>query len=120
MSICRAINCYVILSSQRFDSKNLDSAIKCNIESRIAFKVADRVNSEIILDKSGAEFLTIKGRCLCYNNYQYLECQCFFIDDKLIKKYVNQNEVKKDETQIDKKGYESHKFSESQSKFDLF
>ena len=119
VSICRAINCYVILSSQRFDSKNIDSSIKCNIESRIAFKVADRVNSEIILDRGGAEFLTVKGRCLCYNDYQYLECQCFYIEDKLIKKYVDKNGVEKDESSTNEEGYESHQIFESESKFDL-
>ncbi|MTO10662.1 hypothetical protein GMB50_11760 [Turicibacter sanguinis] len=119
VSICRAINCYVILSSQRFDSKNLDSAIKCNIESRIAFKVADRVNSEIILDRGGAEFTTIKGRCLCYNNYTYLQCQCFYIEDKLIKKYVDKNGVEKDESSTNEERHESHQIFKSESKFDL-
>lgn len=119
VSICRAINCYVILSSQRFDSKNLDSAIKCNIESRIAFKVADEVNSRIILDRGGAEELTIKGRCLCYNNYTYLQCQCFYIDEKIIKKYINENGVERDELPTNKERYESDKVSKSESKFNL-
>ena len=64
LAISRAVGVYFIFTSQRFDSKIIDSRIKANIDNRICFHTADGINSSVILDQTGAEKLNTKGRCL--------------------------------------------------------
>ena len=60
----RALGIFLILSMQRPDSKLLESGIKGNMTVRMAFKHADDTNSQVTLDSSGAEELTVKGSML--------------------------------------------------------
>ena len=64
LAISRATGVYYIFTSQRFDSKIIDSRIKNNIDNRVCFHVADSINSSVILDQTGAERLNTVGRCL--------------------------------------------------------
>ncbi len=64
LAISRAVGIFYVFTSQRFDSKIIDSRIKANIDNRICFHTADSINSSIILDQTGAEKLKNKGRAL--------------------------------------------------------
>lgn len=65
LQIGRAAGLRVIISTQRPTHDNISTSIKGLIPTRLCFSVADRVNSDVILDQGGAESLGgIPGRAL--------------------------------------------------------
>ena len=88
LAIARAVGVYFIFTSQRFSADIIDSKIKANIDTRVCFRVSDSTNSRIILDKTGAEKLQVKGRGILVQGGQEQEFQSFFIDRKEIDQYI--------------------------------
>lgn len=60
----RAAGIHLILATQRPDARVVTPIIKANLQLRVAFKVTTAVNSNIILDTTGAEYLTGHGDLL--------------------------------------------------------
>ena len=88
LAIARAVGVFFVFTSQRFDSKIIDSRIKANIDNRICFHTADATNSKVILDVTGAEKLNIVGRCLISIAGVINEGQSFYAKETDIKKYT--------------------------------
>ena len=91
LAISRSTGCYYIFTSQRFDSKIIDSRIKANLDNRICFHTADAVNSKLILDETGAEKLNTKGRAILNRAGEKVEFQSFYLTDNDIKKVIDAN-----------------------------
>jgi S-DNA-T family DNA segregation ATPase FtsK/SpoIIIE len=70
---CRAANIHIILATQRPSAQIINGNIKANFPARIACKVANQVDSRIILDESGAENLSGKGDAYLKDNFRSME-----------------------------------------------
>lgn len=62
--MARAVGLHLILATQRPSREVITGLIKANFPTRISFKVASRVNSQIVLDETGAESLLGNGDML--------------------------------------------------------
>ena len=88
--MARAVGIHLILATQRPSREVITGLIKANFPSRIAFKVASRVNSQIILDENGAESLLGNGDLLFMppDTSNLTRAQGVFIRDEDINRVV--------------------------------
>lgn len=82
--MARAVGIHLILATQRPSREVITGLIKANFPTRISFKVASRVNSQIILDETGAESLLGNGDMLFLppGSSQLIRAQGAFIRDE--------------------------------------
>ena len=88
LAIARAVGVFFIFTSQRFDSKIIDSRIKANVDNRVCFHTADATNSKVILDVTGAEKLKVKGRCLISIAGEIMEGQSIYAREDDVERYT--------------------------------
>jgi S-DNA-T family DNA segregation ATPase FtsK/SpoIIIE len=62
--MARAVGIHLILATQRPEVSVLTGLIKANINARIALRVANQLNSRIIIDQAGSEVLLGNGDML--------------------------------------------------------
>ncbi len=85
----RACGIHLIISTQRPTVKVINGVIKANFPTRIAFSVASHIDSQNILDETGAQNLVGKGDMLLgyYNKMERLQSP--FVSSKEIKNIVD-------------------------------
>jgi S-DNA-T family DNA segregation ATPase FtsK/SpoIIIE len=88
--MARAVGIHLILATQRPSREVITGIIKANIPTRISFKVASRINSQIILDDTGAESLLGNGDLLFLppGTSQLMRAQGAFISDEDINQVI--------------------------------
>ena len=101
-SLSRASGQFLILTGQRFDNTVIDLVLRNNLSNRIIFQMSDEANSKLLLGRSGAEKINVKGRCYVKVNATIQECQSYYIADdevkKLIKPFIKPKTALKDVT----------------------
>jgi S-DNA-T family DNA segregation ATPase FtsK/SpoIIIE len=75
----RAAGIHLVLATQRPDRAVVTGLIKANLPLKVCLKVANAVNSQIVLDESGAESLFGKGDLLCDFGKGLVRAQGLFI-----------------------------------------
>jgi S-DNA-T family DNA segregation ATPase FtsK/SpoIIIE len=88
--MARAVGIHLILATQRPSREVITGIIKANIPTRISFKVASRINSQIILDEVGAESLLGNGDLLFLppGSSQLVRAQGAYISDEDINQVI--------------------------------
>lgn len=76
----RAVGIHMIIATQCPSSKIITGMIKANFPSRIAFAVAQRIDSQIIIDNSGAEHLLGQGDMLLSIDGELKRLQCPLVE----------------------------------------
>ena len=86
----RAVGIHLIVATQRPQATVVTGLIKSNLPSKIAFRVASKMDSRIVLDQNGAECLLGHGDMLFLPNgaSKPTRAQGTYIDDKEIRESV--------------------------------
>lgn len=86
----RAAGIYLILATQRPSVEVLTGLIKANFEGRLACRVSSRIDSQVILDRPGAEHLLGRGDALFKNrNHNLVRFQVGYVNpQKTIESYA--------------------------------
>lgn len=117
------VNIHVVIASQRPDAQSvLKPRIRANLLCRLSFSTADKKNSEIILDREGAETLgRIAGRGMVVDSDMSV-IQVPFLDtdtcDDLLRPYQIELKESKDDEQVDEGRNDNESTSEVQSLFE--
>jgi S-DNA-T family DNA segregation ATPase FtsK/SpoIIIE len=86
----RAVGIHLVVATQRPQANVVTGLIKSNMPSRIAFRVASKMDSRIVLDQNGADLLLGQGDMLFLppGAGKPIRGQGTFIDDKEMKETV--------------------------------
>ena len=89
-AMSRAVGIHLVLATQRPSTNVITGLIKANIPSRIAFMVAQRIDSQIIIDGVGAEKLLGRGDMLYASAVDPapIRIQGTYLDDNEVEKVV--------------------------------
>ena len=87
----RAVGVHLICATQRPSADVITGLIKANLPARIAFQVASKVESRIILDRNGAELLLGRGDMLLLppGTSRLVRAQGSFIPDDDVRQLVS-------------------------------
>ncbi len=78
--LARAVGMHMVIATQRPTTNIITGTIKANFPARMAFKVSSRVDSQTILDRTGANQLVGRGDMLFLTGNEPVRVQCAFVD----------------------------------------
>ncbi|HOG19732.1 MAG TPA: DNA translocase FtsK [Salinivirgaceae bacterium] len=78
--LARAIGIHMVIATQRPTTNIITGLIKANFPARIAFRVAQGIDSKTILDGPGANQLIGRGDMLVSLGGELVRVQCAFVD----------------------------------------
>ena len=82
------VGIHLVIATQRPTYNIITGTIKANFPARIAFRVATRIESTVIIDYPDASKLTGKGDML-FSHLDLTRVQCAFVDEKEINRVVH-------------------------------
>ena len=94
----RAVGIHLIVSTQRPQANVVTGLIKSNMPCRIAFRVASRLDSRIVLDQNGGEVLMGQGDMLFLppGQSKLVRAQGTFVDDGELRSVVKHCKEQRD------------------------
>ena len=78
--LARAVGIHMVIATQRPTTTIITGNIKANFPGRMAFKVMQRIDSQTILDRTGANQLVGRGDMLMLAGAEPVRVQCAFLD----------------------------------------
>jgi len=86
----RAVGIHIIVATQRPEAKIVTGLIKSNLPCRMAFRVASRMDSRIVLDQNGAEVLMGQGDALFLppGSAKLIRAQGTYLDDTELRNVI--------------------------------
>jgi S-DNA-T family DNA segregation ATPase FtsK/SpoIIIE len=86
----RAVGIHIIVATQRPEARIVTGLIKSNLPCRIAFRVASRMDSRIVLDQNGAEVLMGSGDMLYLppGSAKLVRAQGTYLEDSELRKVI--------------------------------
>lgn len=87
--LARAVGMHLIIATQRPTTNIVSGTIRANFSARMAFRVATRVDSQTILDSSGANQLVGNGDMLFLSGSEPVRVQGAFVDPSEIEGITN-------------------------------
>lgn len=78
--LARAVGIHMVIATQRPTTNIITGNIKANFPGRMAFKVMQRIDSQTILDRTGANQLVGRGDMLFLAGADPVRVQCAFLD----------------------------------------
>jgi S-DNA-T family DNA segregation ATPase FtsK/SpoIIIE len=91
----RSVAIHLVLATQRPTTEFVSGAIKANMPTRVAFRLPQRVDSGVILDRPGAEGLLGNGDLLLLCEGQLQRLQGYFVASEDVPRFV---QAKKQQT----------------------
>jgi DNA segregation ATPase FtsK/SpoIIIE-like protein len=86
----RSVGIHVVLCTQRPTAEFVSGAVKANIPTRICFRVAERIDSGVVLDRPGAECLLGKGDGLLLDEGKLQRVQGYWVTSEEISERIGQ------------------------------
>jgi len=83
-----SLGIYLIFSTQYPTAEILDSQVKANTITKICYRLDTGTQSYVVLDHTGAEEITIKGRAIVRTPDGTAQVQSYLLDDKQIEKVI--------------------------------
>lgn len=87
--LARAVGMHMVIATQRPTTNIITGTIKANFPARMAFKVMSRIDSQTILDRTGANQLVGKGDMLFLSGNDPVRVQCAFVDTPEVEQICN-------------------------------
>ena len=87
--LARAVGMHMVIATQRPTTNIITGTIKANFPARMAFKVMSRIDSQTILDRTGANQLVGKGDLLFLAGNDPVRVQCAFVDTPEVEQINN-------------------------------
>lgn len=98
--LARAVGIHVVIATQRPSVNVITGLIKANFPVRVAFKVASKVDSRIVLDQSGAQALCGKGDMLWKGGLDLERIQGCFISTDEVEQIVREKAFEKSQETV--------------------
>jgi len=117
----RAAGIHLVLATQKPTRDVFTSLIKTNLPARIAFRVSSKMDSMVILDRTGAEQLLGKGDMLFSQDNEIVRGQGAYVTDEEIEAINNQigtDEPDFDAELLEMNAVEEEEESEEEERYD--
>jgi S-DNA-T family DNA segregation ATPase FtsK/SpoIIIE len=111
----------LILATQKPTREVFTSLIKTNLPARIAFRVSSKVDSMVILDRTGAEQLLGRGDMLFSQNNEVIRGQGAYVTDEeieAINEHIGTDEPDFDEGLLEMDSVEETEDSDEEENYD--
>jgi hypothetical protein len=80
----RAFGVSLVVSTQYPTKRVIDAQVRANLTTAVAFPTTTATESRVIINRTGAEHLRQKGRCLSFLGGRWREVQTFFVAEETV------------------------------------